>query len=117
MAEFDLAAAVQEDAEDDAGAARRDLGCDLMPGLLGLYLDNLGDDAPSVIARLTALESLALYGDSAMDEGRRLDDHALSMIADLPALEYLRPVLGGESAGFAGVAFFDGLQVGLFLLL
>jgi hypothetical protein len=24
-----------------------------------------------------------------MDEGRRLDDHALSMIADLPALEYL----------------------------
>ncbi len=63
----------------------------LAPGLrrLGLYLDNLGDDAPSVIAHLTALESLALYGDSAMDEGRRLDDHALSMIADLPALEYL----------------------------
>jgi len=61
------------------------------PGLrgLGLYLDNLGDDAPSVIADLTALESLRLYGDSAMDEGRRLDDHALSMIADLPALEYL----------------------------
>jgi hypothetical protein len=24
-----------------------------------------------------------------MDEGRRLDDHALSAIADLPALEYL----------------------------
>ena len=63
----------------------------LAPGLrsLGVYLDNLGDDAPSVIAELTALESLALYGDSAMDEGRRLDDHALSMIADLPALEYL----------------------------
>lgn len=39
--------------------------------------------------RITALESLALYGDSAMDEGRRLDDHALSMIANLPSLEYL----------------------------
>ncbi|MGD0701737.1 MAG: hypothetical protein ABSA02_17850 [Trebonia sp.] len=63
----------------------------LAPGLrdLSVYVDNLGDDAPSVIADLTALESLALYGDSAMDEGRRLDDHALSMIADLPALEYL----------------------------
>jgi hypothetical protein len=63
----------------------------LAPGLrrLDVYLDNLGDDAPSVIARLTALESLALYGDSAMDEGRRLDDHALSVIADLPALGYL----------------------------
>jgi hypothetical protein len=63
----------------------------LAPGLrdLSVYLDNLGDDAPSVIAGLTALESLALAGDSAMDEGRRLDDHALSMIADLPALEYL----------------------------
>jgi hypothetical protein len=68
----------------------------LAPGLrrLGLYLDNLGDDAPSVIAELTALQSLALYGDSAMDEGRRLGDHALSMIADLPALEYLA-LLGG----------------------
>jgi hypothetical protein len=42
-----------------------------------------------VIARLTALESLALAGDSAMDEGEQLNDHALSMIADLPALEYL----------------------------
>jgi hypothetical protein len=63
----------------------------LAPGLrdLSIYIDNLGDDAPSVIADLTALESLALYGDSAMDEGRRLDDHALSAIADLPALEYL----------------------------
>lgn len=63
----------------------------LAPGLrrLGLYLDNFGDDAPSVIADLTALESLTLAGDSAMDEGRRLEDHALSMIADLPALEYL----------------------------
>lgn len=63
----------------------------LAPGLrrLGVYLDNLGEDAPSVIARLTALESLALYGASAMDEGRRLDDQALSAIAGLPNLEYL----------------------------
>lgn len=63
----------------------------LAPGLrsLGVYLDNLGDDAPSVIAELTALQSLALYGDSAMDEGQRLGDHALSVIAGLPALEYL----------------------------
>jgi hypothetical protein len=64
----------------------------LAPGLRDLssvYLDDLGDDAPSAIADLTALESLSLSGDSAMDEGRRLDDHALSAIADLPALEYL----------------------------
>ena len=63
----------------------------LAPGLrhLGVYIDNLGDDAPSVMADLPALESLALYGDSAMDEGRLLNDHALSTIADLPALEYL----------------------------
>jgi hypothetical protein len=64
------------------------------PRCLGLYIDGLGDDAPSVIAGLTALESLSLYGDSPMDEGRRLDDHALSAIADLPALEYLG-LLGG----------------------
>ena len=58
----------------------------LAPGLrsLGVYLDNLGGDAPSVIAELKALESLRLYGDSAMDEGRRLDDHALSMVAGPP---------------------------------
>ena len=63
----------------------------LAPGLrrLDVYLDNLGDDAPSVIANLTALESLALFADPAMDGGRRLDDHALSVIADLPVLEYL----------------------------
>jgi hypothetical protein len=67
----------------------------LAPGLrgLGLFLDNVGDDAPSVIAELTALESLRLYGD---DEGPgRLDDRALSAIADLPALEYLA-LLGGS---------------------
>jgi hypothetical protein len=63
----------------------------LAPGLrdLNVYLDDLGDDVPLVIAELTALKSLCLYADSAMDEGRRLDDRALSVIAGLPALEYL----------------------------
>jgi hypothetical protein len=70
----------------------------LAPGLrrLGVYLDNLGDGAPSVIADLTALESLALYGDD--DGPGRLDDDALSMIADLPALEYLA-LLDGSYTG------------------
>ena len=73
----------------------------LAPGLrrLGVYLGNLDDDAPSVIASLTALESLALYGDSAMDEGLRLDDHALSVIADPPALEYLSLLDGSYTWG------------------
>jgi len=64
----------------------------LAPGLrrLNLYIDNLGDDAASVIAKLTALESLALFGDSAVQDGPGLlNDHALSLIADLTALEYL----------------------------
>jgi len=65
----------------------------LAPGLRqlsGVYLDDLGDDAPSVIAALTALESLSLSGGPAAEDGPgRLDDHALSVIADLPALEYL----------------------------
>jgi hypothetical protein len=71
----------------------------LAPGLrgLGVYLDNLGDDAPSVIAKLTALESLRLYGHDGPEDGPslRLDDHALSVIADLPALESLS-LLGGS---------------------
>lgn len=71
----------------------------LAPGLrgLGLFLDDLGDDALSVIAELTALESLQLYGDDGSDGGPslRLDDHALSAIADLPALEYLA-LMGGS---------------------
>lgn len=73
----------------------------LAPGLrsLGLYLDHFGADAPSVIAELTALESLALYGDDPAFPGDepplRLDDRALSAIADLPALEYLA-LLGGS---------------------
>jgi hypothetical protein len=63
----------------------------LAPGLRDLccYVDNLGDDAASVIAQLAALETLSLAGDSALDEGQRLDDRALSVIADLPALELL----------------------------
>ena len=70
----------------------------LAPGLreLSVYLDNLGDDAPSVIAELTALESLALYADYVPEDGpeSRLDDQALSAIADLPVLEALS-LLGG----------------------
>jgi hypothetical protein len=64
----------------------------LAPGLrdLSVYLDNLADDAPSVIARLTALQSLALGGGPTAEDGPgRLHDHALSVIAGLPALEYL----------------------------
>lgn len=65
----------------------------LAPGLRqlsGVYLDDLGDDALSVIAGLTMLESLSLSGGPAAEDGPgRLDDHALSVIADLPALEYL----------------------------
>jgi hypothetical protein len=71
----------------------------LAPGLrgLGLFLDDLGEDAPSVIAELTALESLRLYGNWDPEDGPslRLDDHALSAIADLPALESLS-LLGGS---------------------
>jgi hypothetical protein len=70
----------------------------LAPGLrhLGVYLDNLGDDAPSVIADLQGLESLALYGDE--DGCGQLGDHALSVIAGLPALEYLS-LLDGSYTG------------------
>jgi len=64
----------------------------LAPGLrrLGLYIDSFDEDAAAVIAKLTALESLALYGDSAVNDGPGLlNDAALSAIADLPDLEYL----------------------------
>lgn len=73
----------------------------LAPGLRGLclYIDNFGPDAPFVIAELTALERLTLAGDDLELPGGkpspRLDDHALSVIADLPALEYLA-LLGGS---------------------
>lgn len=71
----------------------------LAPGLrnLSVYLDNLGEDAPSVIAELTALESLSLAGHILPEDGpeRLLDDYALSVIADLPTLESLS-LLGGS---------------------
>lgn len=73
----------------------------LAPGLhsLDVYPDNLGADAPSVIAELTALESLAIAGNDPVHLGDepslRLDDHTLSAIADLPALESLS-LLGGS---------------------
>jgi hypothetical protein len=74
----------------------------LAPGLrgLGLFLDGLGDDAAPVIAELTALESLRLYGNDGPGDGPslRLGDHALSAIAGLPALEYLA-LLGGSYTG------------------
>jgi hypothetical protein len=71
----------------------------LAPSLrdLSVYIDNLGDHAPSVIAELTALERLSLAGNDAPEDGPspRLDDHALSVLADLPALEALS-LLGGS---------------------
>jgi hypothetical protein len=74
----------------------------LAPGLrdLSACIDNPGDDAPSVIAELTALERLSLAGHSGHsapedDPLLRLDDHALSVIADLPALASLS-LLGGS---------------------
>jgi hypothetical protein len=71
----------------------------LAPGLrdLSVYIDDLGEAAPSVIAELTALQRLSLAGNDAPEDGpsSRLDDHALSVIADLPALEALS-LLGGS---------------------
>jgi hypothetical protein len=71
----------------------------LAPGLrgLGLFIDELGEDAPSVIAELTALESLRIYGNWDPEDGPslRLDDHALSAIAELPELGSLS-LLGGS---------------------
>jgi hypothetical protein len=64
----------------------------LAPGLrhLAVTLDYLGDDAPSVIAELKALESMSLFGRATSDDGPwRLDDQVLSGIAGLPALESL----------------------------
>jgi hypothetical protein len=71
----------------------------LAPGLrdLSVYIDDLGADAPSVIAELTALERLSLAGNYGPEHGPalRLDDDALSPIADLPDLESLS-LLGGS---------------------
>ena len=71
----------------------------LAPGLrdLSVFLDELGEDAPYVIAELIALERLSLAGNYGPEDGPslRLDDHALSVVADLPALEALS-LLGGS---------------------
>jgi len=71
----------------------------LAPGLrdLSVHVDNLGDDAPAVIAELTALERLSLAGNDSPEDGPslRLNDHALSTIAGLPALDALS-LLGGS---------------------
>ena len=74
----------------------------LAPGLrdLSVFIDDLGADAPAVIAELMALESLDLAGHNPLFPGdeptsQRLDDHALSAIANLPALESLT-LLGGS---------------------
>lgn len=72
----------------------------LAPGLrdLSVYVDdNLGNDAPSVIAKLTAIERLSLAGNMIPEDGPSslLDDHALTAIAELPALEALS-LLGGS---------------------
>jgi hypothetical protein len=69
----------------------------LAPGLqnLSVSLNDLSPDAPSVIAELTALQSLVLSGTAADEDGPAgLDDHALSVIADLPAIESLTLVDG-----------------------
>jgi hypothetical protein len=71
----------------------------LAPGLraLSVSIDELGAEAPAVIAELTALERLSLAGHSAPEDGPSLwlDDHALSVVAGLPALESLS-LLGGS---------------------
>jgi hypothetical protein len=73
----------------------------LAPGLRDLssvFLDdNLGADAPSVIAELTGLERLSLAGNVIPEDGGSslLDDQALAEIAALPALQALT-LLGGS---------------------
>jgi hypothetical protein len=72
----------------------------LAPGLRDLSVfvdDNLSEDAPAVIAELTALERLSLAGNMIPEDGPSslLNDHALTAIADLPALEALS-LLGGS---------------------
>jgi hypothetical protein len=72
----------------------------LAPGLQDLssvFLDSLGEDAPTVIAQLTALERLSLSGNMIPEDGPSslLDDQALLAIAELPALAALT-LLGGS---------------------
>ncbi|MGH3156292.1 MAG: hypothetical protein ACRDNF_06930 [Streptosporangiaceae bacterium] len=71
----------------------------LAPSLraMSVYIDELGPEAPSVIAELTGLERLSLAGHAHPWDGPslRLNDQALSAIADLPDLESLS-MLGGS---------------------
>ena len=71
----------------------------LAPGLraLSVFIDDLGPDGPARIAELTALQRLSLAGNYVTEDGPslRLDDHAMSVIAALPALESLS-LLGGS---------------------
>jgi hypothetical protein len=71
----------------------------LAPGLrnLSVHIDELGAEAPSVIAELTALERLSLSGNDGPEDGPslRLDDHCLTVISALPVLESLS-LLGGS---------------------
>lgn len=71
----------------------------LAPGLraMSVYIDELGPEAPSVVAELTGLERLSLAGHADPEDGPSLrpNDHALSVIADLPDLESLA-LLGGS---------------------
>jgi hypothetical protein len=72
----------------------------LAPGLRDLssvFLDCLDEDAPSVIAELTALERLSLAGNSIPEDGPSslLNDHVLAAIAGLPTLQSLT-LLGGS---------------------
>src|SRR5689334_7183074 len=54
VAEFDLAASVQEDAEDDAGGVGRDLGSDLVPGPVA----GSGDEGEVVLGIMQGISSV-----------------------------------------------------------
>jgi hypothetical protein len=58
---------------------------------MSVYTGEPGPEAPAVIAELTTLERLSLAGHADPQDGPspRLNDHALSAIADLPDLESL----------------------------
>ena len=64
---------------------------------MSVHIDDLGPEAPAVLAELTVLQRLSLSGNSLPEDGPslRLDDHCLSVIADLPVLESLS-LLGGS---------------------
>src|SRR5260370_33312859 len=123
VAEFDLAAAVQEDAEDDEAGVGRDLGGDLMPGpVAGSGGDGevVGGIVPGI--RSGWLPSFAddaehqsgAVGDVGGAQGAAEDDGAAAVVVgvDLLAEE-------GESGGFGHgrgqdrPALFSGAGIGL----